>query len=246
MRVRPLSLVPAACCSLTLVLAACSPAATSSAPQPIPSPSLTSTAPPSTATPSAPVKKTQTSGQLKRALLTPGDVSRRTEVSSPSDDRATYAGATLECDALAAQLNVERPIGSVVQAGKSFSGGEQGPFVDQELHAMRTASEASAQVEGLARAADGCSVLTVSHGYGADSTVDVSAEVLTGVQGRNVSLQFHAIDGELEGFDYQQVQVQRANVVVSLTFVATSTDEVQSLTKEAVTKVQRKLVDRPS
>jgi hypothetical protein len=228
------------------VLAACSPADTSSAPQPIPTQSRVAAAPPSTTKPSGSATKTQTSRQLKQALLAPGDISRRTEVSSPSDDRATYAGASLECDALAAQLNVERPSGSVVQAGESLSGGEQGPFVDQELHAMRTAGEASALVEGYRRAAAGCTELDVSYGYGADSTVDVSAKAVAGVDGRHVALSFHATDGELDGFDYQQVHVQRANVVVSLTFVATSSDEVQSLTKEAVAKVQKKLVDRPS
>ena len=245
MHVRPLSLVGAACCSLAVVLSACSPAATSSTSPPVPSPGRSSAAP-SPAKPSGTAKNAQTSGQLKGALLAPRDVSRGAKVSSPSDDRATYAGASVECDALAQQLNVERPTGSVVQAEKALSGGEQGPFVDQELHAMRNAGDALALVEGLRRAADGCSELNVSYDYGGDSAVDITAEALAGVQGRPLSLLFHATDGDLEGFDYQQVYVPRGNVVVSLTFVATSSDEVQSLTKEALAKVQRKLGDRPS
>src|SRR5215212_8832837 len=126
-----------------LALAGCGPAASrpaAAAPLAVPaSPSAPApAASPAPATPSAPAPRRLTEAQLTSALLTLDDVpsgfARDNEKSDEDTDLASSADAS--CAGLVRLMNESEAPGAVASALVGFDGGQDGPYLGEQLEAF--------------------------------------------------------------------------------------------------------------
>lgn len=98
--------------------------------------SSASPAAPSTSTtpkPPTPTGTARTSAQLRKALLSLKDVPPGFErdTSSASEDDGKLTSKRKECAPLVRLMNADKLPGSVADASVSYSGGQEGPFLDE-------------------------------------------------------------------------------------------------------------------
>lgn len=138
------------------------PASPSAASTPVPSPRTATPSRSPSPSPSAPTQKT-TAG-LRTALLGLKDVPAGFEVESESngDFGGKASSSRSECAALVRLLNARKVPGSRADAQISFSGGQEGPFVDESLDAMGTAQKARAFVTDFRTSVKKCRTVSLT------------------------------------------------------------------------------------
>ena len=250
---------PRACLTpavLLLVLAACtaqqtgSPAGETSSAVPTmvttatPTPSATSSRS-STPTPSpspSPAAVRRTSAELKGALLSLKDLPAGFEIDrSGGDDGTRMSSTTRSCAPLVRLMNSAGPQGSRAQAGRSFSGGQDGPYVDESLDAMGTPQAARAFVDTYRGAVKGCRTIKVRIPGVGSSLVDVREISFGTLGGDTFAARFRARRGPLEGFEIIQAGVQSGDVVLGTTVVGLDGTDAEAATDDAVQKAAKKL-----
>lgn len=205
-----------------------------------PSPSATSSTPPSTS-PSITAKK-RTAAELRRALLGLKDVPAGFEREAGSGDAGEKASSKRSaCAALVRLLNASKVPGSRAEAHVSFSGGQQGPYVDESLDALGTATAAKAFVAEFRSAVKKCRSLSVTIDGVGTSTLTVREISFADVGSTSFAARFSASNGALAGFELIQAGVQSGDVLVGMAFVGLDPADAEQATQDAVKKVENKL-----
>lgn len=245
-------LLPAA---VLLPLSACASEAPSTAAEgsgtPRPSASASPTGTPSTApaapatpspTPSASSTRKRTRAELKGALLTLKDLPGGFEIEQGGgDDGTRVSSSKKDCAPLVRLMNSQTLAGSRAQAEVSFSGGQEGPFIDESLDAMGTAQAARAFIGKYRSAVKACGSISVSFpGVGASSFA-VREISFSDLGDDTFAARFRAKGGPLEGLEFIQAGVQSGDIVVGTSVLGLDGADAEAATEDAVKKVAKKL-----
>ena len=221
------------------------PSATPSAPA-TPAPSATtprpSTAAPTKPAPSTPAPAKRTEADLRKALLSLEDVPPGFEV-QPDDDSGGQKATTprSECKALVKMLNANTLPGSKTGVRTAFSGGPDGPFLQESIDAMGDATVARTFVAGYRTAVKKCRTVSLTISGAGTSTLAVREISFADIGDTSFAARFRATSGPLEGFELIQVASQSADLVVSMTAIDLDPTDAEVATQEAVAKAQTKL-----
>lgn len=185
---------------------------------------------------------TRTSAELRGALLTLKDLPAGFEVEKGGGgDGTRVSSSTKDCAPLVRLMNSERLTGSRAQAEVSFSGGQEGPFIDESLDALGTEQAARAFVGKYRSAVKACRTVRVSF-PGVGSSSFAVREISFGRIGDDTfAARFRAKGGPLEGLELIQAGVQSGDIVVGTSLVGLDGPDAEAATEDAVKKAVKKL-----
>jgi hypothetical protein len=248
----------AACVAVViLALSACaggsdtSSSASATAPS-TPAPATT-TSPPATtpsAVPSTPAAKpVRTAAQLTKALLALADLPpgfSLEEDEGGDDADVAVSSKDPRCAKLVAFSNADTPPGSKASAGQSYSGGAQGPFIDESIDAMGSPAAVGALQKSFKQAVAACRTMTLKVPGEGSSPISVR-EVSAPQAGTDpVAVRFTATSGPLQGFEVTMVTAGVDDVILALTVVNGLAEDIDGATSTAVEKAQDILGDTKS
>lgn len=233
-----------------LALVACSPGTTtgtsspSSTPSSTPTPTVTTPAvttptavPPSmTATTTA-----RTAASLTKALLAladlPAGFSLEKDDSSDGPDVAVSSKDS-RCAKLVAYSNADNPPGSKASADQSYSGGAQGPFIDESIDAMGSPAAVRALQKSFKQAIAACRTMTLKVPGEGSSPITVRPVSAPDAGTDPVAVRFTATSGPLEGFEVTMVTTGVDDVVLAVTVINGLPEDIDGATTTAVEKAQ--------
>ncbi len=157
------------------------------------------------------------------------------------NDGGKASSSRTECSALVRLLNATKVPGSRADAQVSFSGGQDGPFVDESLDALGTAQAARSFVADSRAAVKNCRSLSLTIDGVGTSTLQVREISFASAGDSRFAARFSATKRALEGFELIQAGAQSGDVLVGMTFVGLDPAEVEQATQDAVAKVEDKL-----
>jgi len=208
--------------------------ATSAAPSATPSVTVSVTSSPSRTAASA---SPRTEAGLTSALLELKDLPAGFQEEDADDDgpapRATSPQA--RCRPLVRLTNLKTPPGTKASVAAAFSGGQAGPVIGEQLDALGSAGTATSQVRSFAAAVKACRSLRLTVPGTGTSTVTVRAVRAPDAPGAT-AVRFAANDGPLEGLEITQVIVPVTDVVLTMTFIGATPEDVEGASRLAVEK----------
>jgi len=233
----PLALAAA----LSLSLTACGGDDKESGSTPAPStpaPSVTTPAP--SGTPGEPV--TRTAAELTKALLVLSDLPTgfKQEKDEPDDNAKPFSSPSSRCKTLVKYLNATKAPGSKASVSRSFSGSQEGPYIDFGLDSMGTADKVADLQGTYEDAVDSCSKVTLkTEGVGSTS---MKVEKISAPQFGTGPFAFRltGTSGPKRGLEYTAATTGVNDVVVSVGVLA-GQGELDAATEAAVTKAQQVL-----
>ncbi|HYU85945.1 MAG TPA: hypothetical protein VEK80_14185 [Kribbellaceae bacterium] len=239
----------AALVAVALPLSACSGSDSGSAsPSASTTTSQTASGTPSTTpsvVPTTPAKpKVRTAADLAKALLALKDLPSGWSVEKPGegDENAKLTSTDPKCATFVKVMNLEHAPGSKAAAERGFSGGQNGPFVDESLDWMGSVKAVSALQKSFSAGARGCHKVMVDFGAQGGSSTFTVAEVSAPTSGTApFAVRLTATSGNLAGLEMVVVVTGIDDVVLALLFVGATPDDVDAATDDAVTKAQRVL-----
>lgn len=198
-------------------------------------PSATTTAPPAAAP-----KRTKAS--LQKALLVLDDLPSGYSVEPPdgSSGSANISSSDPRCKPLVDIMNADHAPGSMATAQTSFSGGQDGPFVDQSLDALGTAAHVSAFHQKLRAAVAACPKVTMRLPEGR-STMAVRSVRAPDASKDAVAFRITAQGGALDGFEGTQVATAVGDVDLNMIFIGAYPEEIDEATHAAYEKAAEEL-----
>jgi len=223
--------------------AAVSPSASAVPTAPAPAPATTAPATPSR--PATPTTAPRTSAGLKKALLSIEDLPPGFEVdpsgSGGGKDDGRVSSSRPACAPLVTILQEQVPASSLAHAGTSFSGGQDGPAIDQSLDSFSSRAAAASFIAGYRRAVQACSEVQLQVFGVGRSTVSVRPVSFGSAGDSLFAARLTAPPGPLQGLEVLQVGAQSGDVVVGMSFMSTDPSDAQSATEDAVSKVDKVL-----
>ncbi|MEV0284820.1 MULTISPECIES: hypothetical protein [unclassified Kribbella] len=245
----PKSIRPAcAAAVLVLALAACSGGgdaassspSTAASPTPVPSTATPPATTPSVVPPSSPAAKpVRTAAQLAKALLALEDLPAGFSIEtgdSGEDGDVTLASKDPRCARLVTLSNADTLPGSKASATKSYSGGAQGPFIDESLDALGSTAAVQAFQKSFKQAVAACRTMTLSIPGEGRSPISVR-EVSAPRAGTDpVAVRFTASSGPLEGLEVTMISTGIDDVVLAVTVVAGVPEDIDGATTTAADK----------
>ena len=235
--------------ALCLLLAACSGGdspETTAAPSASASETAAASPSPSASASASPTAAAvpRTAAQLRKALLTLSDLPAgfQKEKADGDDDGGVKAVSPKPgCAELVKIMNIDKIPGTVAEVTAGFSGGQAGPFVQESLTALPSASAADGFVTRFRKAVKGCSAVTVAIPGEGKVRVKVAEISFPELGDGTAAVRFSATDPQFEGLEFDLVVVQSADVIVGLTFFGAGGSDAQQFTRTAVDKVQETL-----
>jgi hypothetical protein len=231
-----------------LALAACSTGTKTGAstPSSTPTPTPTVTTPvvttPTAVLPSTPPAAiARTAATLTKALLALADLPAG--FSLEKDDSSGGAGVAVSskdsrCAKLVDYTNADNPPGSKASAGQSYSGGAQGPFVDESIDAMGSPAAVRALQKSFKQAVAACRTMTLKVPGEGSSPITVRQVSAPQAGTDPVAVRFTATSGPLEGFEVTMVTTGVDDVVLAITVINGIPDDIDGATTTAVEKAQ--------
>jgi hypothetical protein len=172
---------------------------------------------------------------LQKALLTLKDVPAGFQV-EPDDNSGDEKATTKrgECKALVKLLNAGTLPASKADAHTGFSGGPDGPFLEEPIDAMGDAAGARAFVTGYRSAVKKCRTVSLTISGAGTSTLAVSEISFADIGDTSFAARFRATSGPLEGFELIQAASQTADLVVRMTAIDLDPADAEAATQDAV------------
>lgn len=219
---------------LVAVLVACSGGSDTSGSPSASSPS--STAPPSTPAPSTPAPSTpsvkptvppsapvpakpRTKAELTKALLALADLPAGFSIDPDGEDDGTrLSSKEARCAGLVTLFNAPTTVGAKTTVNRLFSGGQQGPYVEETLDAMGSPKAATALLARTRAAVQSCPQAKLKIPGVGTSTVVVSEVSAPKLGTSPVAVRFAASSGPLAGFEAIFVLVGMGDVVLGMSF----------------------------
>ncbi|NEA37036.1 hypothetical protein [Streptomyces sp. SID13031] len=229
--------------ALSLTLTACGEDKPEGAAAPTQTPSVTAT--PTESTPidpainTAPVKRTKT--ELTKALLAlkelPSGFSE--EEDDPAGQASTpFSAPTSKCKTLVKYLNADEAPGSKANAHRSFSGSQEGPYIDFSLDSLRTQQAVAELQDSYREAVTSCKKVTM-RGVGAGSTQMEVVEIEAPKFGDSpFAFKLTGVSGPKEGLEYVAAVAGISDVILSVGILAGQPGELDGATEAAVEKAR--------
>jgi hypothetical protein len=208
---------------------------------PTASPTTSTSSASSTPTAAAPKR---TKAALEKALLTIDDLPAGFSM-EPADQGGKGDGPTISskdprCRALVAIMKADSAPGALAEASASFSGGQDGPLIEEQLAAMGSPARVSAFHAQVRSAVKSCSKLTLRLPQGT-STMAVRTVKAPDVGQEAVAFRLSAQGGPLDGFESTQVATGVGDVELMLSFLGALPDDIDGATQLAHDKAREKL-----
>jgi hypothetical protein len=179
--------------------------------------------------------------ELKMALLDPKDLPAGLVLVPTQTSAATASSSDPKCATLVTIINAPTAVGSLQHVDERFSGGDRGPFVDQQINELDSRSGVIAEQEHVKAALASCSTLTVTEPGQPPSTVDFRS-VPPPLAGENpVAFQATYVSGGATGFEFTQVLTGVDDTVVILGFVGADQAQIEKIAHTAIDRATRVL-----
>lgn len=187
----------------------------------------------------------RTKADLRRALLTGGDLPAGLVVVPTQTSGATMSSADPRCATLVTIINTPTAIGSLLHVEERLVGGSRGPFVDEAIDELAGAAGVAAEQAQLKSALASCTTLTLTDPPQATSTI--TFESLPPPRGGQhpFALRARVVRGGEAGFEFIQVSAGVADTVVQLSFVNTSQAQIDQIVPAGVDQATRVLAGTP-
>jgi hypothetical protein len=202
----------------------------------------TPTSPPST-TPSssAPVKRTD--AELTKALLALADLPSgfAVEPDDSSGAGGTFSSKDAKCRTLVKYLNANEAPGSKATAYRSFSGGQEGPYIDFGLDAMGSAKAVTALQQSFRTAANTCKKVTLRISGQGTSPMEVREVSAPQFGEHPFAFRLTGTGGPLQGLEFTMATTGLNDVILSVSVLAGQPGELDGATEAAVTKARKVL-----
>jgi hypothetical protein len=241
------SLVSAALAAgLALSLVACnggsdtgSSSTPSAMPTPTPTPTTSSTTPTvAPTTPAAP--KPRTKAELTKALLAIEDLPTGLAIDNSGDEGdGGMSSKDSRCADVVKLFNADTAPGSTATVKRSFTGGQNGPFIEEDLDAMPSAPAATALVNRARAAVRSCKQVTLKITGVGSSPAQISEVAAPKVGSARFGVRFSATSGPLEGLELTFVIASLGDVVLGMSFDDPS--QIEGAVTAAVGKAGRVL-----
>lgn len=218
------------------------PSAPSSSTPPAPS---TPTTDPSTG--DDPVQRTK--AELTKALLELADLPSgfSLEKDDPSaDDENPLSSKDSKCKSLVKYLNADQAPGSNASVSRSFSGGQEGPYIDFGVDAMGDATKVLALQSSYRAAVRSCKKITMKFDGQGSSTMDVREVSAPQFGNGPFAFRLTSISGPQEGLEVVFATAGVNDVIVSVSIVAGQPGELDGATEAAVGKAKKILGGKKS
>jgi hypothetical protein len=207
------------------------------APPPSTTPSSTPSATASD-TPAAPVTRTTT--ELTSALLELADVPSGFALDKDEEDGSKpFSAPTSRCKTLVKYLNATKAPGSKASVSRTFTGGQEGPYIDYGLDSMGTASEVNDLRDSYAKAVDSCSKVTLK-GTG-NTSMKVEKITAPAYGTKPFAFRLTGTSGPKRGLEFAAVVTGVGDVILSVGVLAGQGGELEPATEAAVTKARQVL-----
>jgi len=204
-------------------------------------PAATPTPSPTASTPAAPVART--TAELTKALLEladlPGGFTEDKE--EPDEDAKPFSSPSNRCKTLVKYLNATKAPGSKASVARTFTGGQEGPYIDFGLDSMSTAEQVAELRDSYAEAVESCTKVTLKTD-GAGST-SMKVETITAPEygSKPFAFRLTGTSGPKRGLEYAAVVTGVDDVIVSVGVLAGQGTELDAATEAAVTKARHVL-----
>ncbi|TCN28541.1 hypothetical protein EV644_14818 [Kribbella orskensis] len=248
MKLAPFPLAVAA--ALTFTLAACGEDQPSGA---VPPSASTPTAPVSTPaeptpseTPSEVGPTRRTKAELTKALLELKDLPSgfSLEPEDPDDESAgTFSSPTSKCKTLVKYLNSETAPGSKTSAARSFSGSQEGPYIDFGIDSMVTTKAVRKLQTSYKEAVESCKKVTMRVPDQGSSPMEVVEIPAPKFGEEPFAFKLTGTAGPLEGREFTAATTGIGDVILSVSILAGQEGELDGATEAAVEKARTVLAD---
>jgi hypothetical protein len=202
------------------------------------------TTPTPTTTESAPsdVVVTRTKAELTDALLALADLpSGFSEEKDDTNADRPFSSSSSSCKTLIKYLNASKAPGAKVSASRSFSGSQEGPYIDFGLDAMGTSKKVAALQDTYADAVDDCPKVTLKTKGEGNTTMTVEKLPAPKYGSNPQAFKLTGTSGPKRGLEYTALTTGVNDVVVSVSVLAGQGTELDPATETAVTKAQKSL-----
>ncbi|TDX08307.1 sensor domain-containing protein [Kribbella sp. VKM Ac-2566] len=205
---------------LVLTLPACGSGSNGSSTSGSPtSTSTTSKATPTVTATTPAARKPLTKATLTKALLAQSDMPTGFVIdSSEPDEQDGISLTNSRCKQFAKLLNTKSAPGSTATVSRIFTGGQSGPFVEEDLDALPSAPAARALVEQTAAAIRSCKQAKLTLPGDGSSQVTISQVSIPKVGNARIGVRIVADGGDLDGFQVTFVMAALGDVVLSMAF----------------------------
>ncbi|MFI5693544.1 hypothetical protein ACIA58_16985 [Kribbella sp. NPDC051586] len=236
----PLALATA----LTLSLSACGgddDKKDAGTPQTTPTPSSTPStpAPASTST----VTVTRTAAELTKALLVLSDLPSgfSLEKDEADDGSKPFSSSSSRCKTLVKYLNAAEAPGSKASVSRTFSGGQEGPYIDYGLDSMGTSDEVADLRDSYADAVDSCTKITLRTEGSGNTSMKVEKITAPAYGTKPFAFRLTGTSGPKRGLEYTAAVTGVEDVILSVGVLASEGTELDPATEAAVTKARQVL-----
>jgi hypothetical protein len=180
---------------------------------------------------------------LERALLELDDLPPGFSIEPQEEGEAgapVISSKDPDCGPLVKIMNADSAPGSMASATTSFSGGQDGPWIDEYLDAMGSAARVSAFHDKIRTAVKACPKLTMRLPEGR-STMIVRAVRAPDASTDAVAFRVTADGGALDGFEATQVATAIDDVELTMLFFGAFPEEIDEATRAAHVKASELL-----
>jgi len=190
----------------------------SSTPTPTPVPTTSSTPSAAPTTPAAPAPRTKAS--LTKALLALEDLPPGFAIDpdAEGDDGTKLTSTNAKCAKLVKLFNADTSPGAKVAVTRGFSGGQDGPFVQETLEAMPSAKATTAHLATIKAAVKSCTKAKLTISGAGTSTVAITEVAAPKAGSAPVAVRFAADSGPLEGLEVTFAFAGLDDVLLSMNF----------------------------
>ncbi|MGW7685179.1 hypothetical protein ACWGID_30850 [Kribbella sp. NPDC054772] len=225
---------------LTFSLAACGGGdkQEAAAPPSTPAPSAT---PSTSSSPGSPV--TRTTDELTKALLELGDLPSgfSLDKDDPDDNAKPFSSPSSRCKNLVKYLNATKAPGSKASVTRTFTGGQEGPYIDYGLDSMGTADEVTDLRESYAEAVDSCTKVSLKTEGAGSTSMKVEKITAPAYGTKPFAFRLTGTSGPKRGLEYTGLITGLDDVVLSVGVLAGSGTELEPATQAATAKAKQVL-----
>ena len=208
------------------------------APPATPSPSTT----PSTTPSASDTPVTRTTAELTGALLVLADVPSGFSIDHDEEDGSKpFSAPTSRCKTLVKYLNATKAPGAKASVTRTFTGGQEGPYINYGLDSMGTAAEVSDLRDSYADAVDSCSKVTLKTEGSGNTSMKVEKITAPAYGTKPFAFRLTGTSGPKRGLEYTGLVTGVGDVILSVGVLAGQGGELDPATEAAVTKARQTL-----
>ncbi|MFF0270181.1 hypothetical protein [Kribbella sp. NPDC004536] len=207
-----------------------------------PPPSTPASTPTGTPSEASDTPVTRTTAELTSALLVLADVPSGFSIDHDEDDGSKpFSAPTSRCKTLVKYLNATKAPGAKVSVTRTFTGGQEGPYIDYGLDSMGTAADVSDLRDSYADAVDSCSKVTLKTEGSGNTSMKVEKITAPAYGTKPFAFQLTGVSGPKRGLEYAGLVTGVGDVILSVGVLAGQGGELDPATEAAVTKARQTL-----